>query len=84
LTVDGAVVAGLVTSEDANSITIVDASGKGRTIANDEIEAINPLQKSVMPDMQFAEFTAQQAAELLAFLVAQRKPVPPAAKHPTD
>jgi putative heme-binding domain-containing protein len=75
LTVDGAVVSGLVVSENDQSITVVEASGKARKIPRDEIETVKPLQKSVMPDLMFAEFTAQQAADLLAFLVDQKKPV---------
>ncbi len=75
LTVDGAVVSGLVISENDHSITVVEASGKARTMPRDEIETVKPLEKSVMPDLMFAEFTSQQAADLLAFLVDQKKPV---------
>ena len=51
-------VSGLVISEDDQSLTIVEPSGKSRTIPNDDIESVKPLQKSVMPDLMLAEFTA--------------------------
>jgi putative heme-binding domain-containing protein len=75
LTVDGAVVSGLVVTENDQSITIVEPSGKARSMNQNEIETIKPLEKSVMPDLMLAEFTAEQAADLLAFLVEQKKPV---------
>lgn len=80
VTIDGRAVSGLVTHRDYESVTIVEATGKPMTIASDDIETIRAMPKSVMPDLQLAEFTAQQAADLLAFLSAQRAPLPETAE----
>lgn len=74
VTSDGNAVTGVVTNETDDEITIVDAAGKPRVIARDDIEASKPFEKSLMPDMLLAEFTAEQAADLLAFLNAQKRP----------
>ncbi len=75
LTFDGSLVSGLVVSETQESMQVVEPSGKTRTLLVDDIESIKPMTKSVMPDMLFSEFTAQQAADLLAFLAAQKRPL---------
>ncbi|MGI9470281.1 MAG: PQQ-dependent sugar dehydrogenase [Rubripirellula sp.] len=72
LTVDGEIIAGMVVREDRESITLVETSGKERVIAEADIESVKLMQKSVMPDLLLSEFTAQQAADLLAFLFAQK------------
>ncbi len=76
LTVDGTVLTGLVTEETDDSLIIVDAAGKPQTISRDDIDVSKPLEKSVMPDLLLAEFTAQQAADLLAFLNVQTQATP--------
>ena len=83
LTVDGVTVAGMVVREDAESITIVEASGKPTTILQDEIELIKPMDASVMPERLLSEFTAEQAANLLAFLFAQKQAPPPPSDQDT-
>lgn len=75
LTSDGSVISGLVLSDTDHSMTIVEPSGKSRTLASDHIESVRTMEKSVMPEFLLSEFTAQQAADLLAFLVAQKQPV---------
>ena len=77
LTTDGLTVAGMVVQENPELITIVEASGKPTTILQDEIELIKPMDASVMPERLLSEFTAEQAANLLAFLVAQKQPPTP-------
>ena len=76
LTVDGTIVSGMVVQEDSESTTVVDGAGKKHVIAIDEIESSKPMEKSVMPDRLLAEFTAQQAADLLAFLTSQTRTDP--------
>lgn len=76
LTVDGEVIVGIVTDESGKQLMIADASGKVRTILVDQIEAMQTSTKSVMPDQLLAGMTAQQAADLLAYLWAQKKTVP--------
>ena len=77
LTIDGEIVAGMVVKEDEQTLTLVEASGKQRTIPQADIESVKVMQKSVMPDLLLAEFTAQQAADLLAFLFEQKQSTPP-------
>ncbi|MCA9140026.1 MAG: PQQ-dependent sugar dehydrogenase [Planctomycetales bacterium] len=76
LTADGAVIVGIVLSEDANQLTIADSAGKTHLIDVDEIEATQLMTKSVMPDQLLSGMTAEQAIDLLAFLSSQRKPGP--------
>jgi hypothetical protein len=64
-----------VVSEDTDSISLVEASGKPIVIHRDDIETIKPMNVSVMPERILAEFTAQQAADMMAFLSAQKQPV---------
>ena len=73
LTVDGGIVAGMVVKEDEQTLTLVETSGKQRTIPQADVESVKTMQKSVMPDLLLAEFTAQQAADLLAFLSEQKQ-----------
>ncbi|MEM9368596.1 MAG: carbohydrate-binding family 9-like protein [Planctomycetota bacterium] len=68
LTVDGQVIAGLKTKESEELVEIVDAAGKRHRILQEDIEDESPMQKSMMPERLLADFTPQQAADLLAYL----------------
>ena len=59
--------------ESADELSIADATGQAHTFATDDIEDMQPASTSVMPDQLLSGMTAQQAADLLAFLSAQRK-----------
>ena len=72
LTVDGETISGMITKEDDDAVMLVEASGKSKRVLQEDIEVIKPMDISVMPERLFAEFTAQQAADLLAFLAAQK------------
>ena len=72
VTVDGNVISGLVIRETDQRIEVLETSGKTRQVSAEDVEAVKAMQKSVMPDMLLSQFTAQQAADLLAFLAAQR------------
>lgn len=76
LTVDGKAISGIIVREDADELTIVDTTGKELKLAVDDIELMQPSTKSAMPDQLLSGMTAQQAADLLAFLSAQTKPEP--------
>lgn len=76
LTVDGTALVGIVVSETADELTIADASGKKHVISAEDIDLMQPASRSVMPDQLLAGMTSQQAADLLAYLSAQRKPGP--------
>ena len=73
LTTDGDVIIGIVTSETDQALTVADAAGKSQTIAVDEIENMRPASKSAMPEQLLSGMTPQHAADLLAYLSAQKQ-----------
>ena len=50
-----------------------DGEGKEIVVAADEVEELRPLLTSLMPDGQMAGLTAQDAADLLAYLAARKR-----------
>ena len=64
----GEILAGLLFSETANSITIKQANGLTRTISRDEIERLQNSNVSLMPEGLELTLTQQDVADLLAFL----------------
>ncbi|MEM9585644.1 MAG: PQQ-dependent sugar dehydrogenase [Planctomycetota bacterium] len=72
LTVDGQVLSGLLRSETDETIELIDSSGKLIVVAADDVDAMRPSKKSLMPEQLLATFTAQQAADLLAFLIKNK------------
>ena len=47
-----------------------DGEGKEVVVAAGDVEEIRPSRASLMPDGQLAELTAQEAADLIAYLWA--------------
>ncbi len=70
LTLDGVVVAGIRSGDSPDEIQLTDASGKIHRIARDDIDELQPQSSSLMPDQLLQSLTAQQAADLLEFLVS--------------
>jgi putative heme-binding domain-containing protein len=68
LTDDGQVRVGRVLERTAGAVHLQDASGRSTWIAVDQIEQELPSPKSLMPEQLLDALTAQQAADLLAFL----------------
>ncbi|MEZ6069696.1 MAG: c-type cytochrome [Pirellulales bacterium] len=68
----GHVYLGLVTSRSDQEVTLLDSEQKTRTIPTEEITAIEPQTKSLMPDLVLRDVSAQDAADLLAFLLTLR------------
>jgi putative heme-binding domain-containing protein len=58
----------LLITEDDNTLTLRDATGKDIKIDQAEITDRKPSSKSLMPDRLLQDLTAQQAADLLAYL----------------
>jgi hypothetical protein len=73
LTAEGKAFVGIVLKETDEELSMVDSAGKTYAIAIDEIEVMQPASKSAMPEQLLAGMTPQQAADLMAFLSAQRK-----------
>jgi putative heme-binding domain-containing protein len=65
---DGRVVTGLLDTETTNEITLVTAQGDKVTIAITNIESRKLDNASLMPTGLGTEMTAQQVADLLAYL----------------
>jgi putative heme-binding domain-containing protein len=70
VTVDGQTFVGRVVSRDEQHIVLQDAQGKSEKLAVVDVEQEKTLSVSLMPQQLLGAFSAQQAADLLAFLEA--------------
>lgn len=71
-TTAGKVITGLLVDSNAKETILKDAQGKEIRIPRNQIELSAPQQKSMMPELLLQDMTAQQVADLLAFLASQR------------
>jgi putative heme-binding domain-containing protein len=69
-TTAGKVVTGLLVHKDGNEIVLKDVQNKEHRIATGDVEATHQQQKSLMPELLVREMTAQQVADLLAYLAS--------------
>jgi putative heme-binding domain-containing protein len=69
---DGKVLTGLRLAETATTLTIADQQGKKHDIPLTAIEARRPHPQSVMPDGLERTLTADEFADLVAFLAIQK------------
>ncbi len=67
-TKDGLVFTGLLVSKDENEVVLKDAQDKLIRIPAKTIEELVPQHTSLMPDLLFRDMTAQQIADLVAYL----------------
>ncbi len=67
-TKSGTVITGFMVEKNEAGIVIKDLQNKQHRIATDEIEGLFPQRKSLMPDLLLRDFTAEQVADLLAYL----------------
>lgn len=72
-TKDGKVVSGLLVKRDENEIIVRDAQNKPQRVAMSDVEEVFPQAKSFMPELLVKDFTAQQLADLLAYLESLKK-----------
>ena len=63
---------GLIVARDEQSLTVRDAQGKDTKVPLKSVVAQIPSKKSLMPDQLLRDLTAEQAADLLAFLESLR------------
>lgn len=68
LRTDGTLVVGLLVHETEMELVIRSADGRNHRISKDEIEAQRVQTESLMPEGLAADLTAQEVADLLAFL----------------
>lgn len=71
-TVDGRLVTGLLVKKDEKEIILKDAKDNEVRIAQDQVEQLVPQRQSLMPDLLLRDMTAQQVADLLAYLASLR------------
>jgi uncharacterized repeat protein (TIGR03806 family) len=69
---DGQVLTGLIVERSEAAIVIRDAQAKLRRLPRTYVEQVAPQAKSLMPELLLRDLTPQQAADLLAFLAAQK------------
>ncbi len=69
---DGRILTGLLLTKDANEVVIKDAQDKVIRIPSQQIEQLVPQRQSLMPDLLLRDMTAQQVADLLAYLGSLR------------
>ena len=65
---EGRLLTGLLVKKDANEIVLRDAQNKLLKIPADQVEELVPQGKSLMPELLLRDLTAQQVADLLAYL----------------
>ena len=68
LTVDGRVVIGFVTKEQADQVTLRDAQAKEHKISKDDIEIRKTLKTSVMPEGLMDKYSVSDLAAIIAYL----------------
>lgn len=67
-TAQGRVLTGLLARQDEREVVLKDTKGELTAIPAAEVEALVPQQQSMMPELLLRDLTAQQVADLLAFL----------------
>ncbi len=65
---DGKLVTGLLVKQTPAEVVIRDAQNKDTVIPAKKLGTLTPLRKSLMPEQQLRDMTAEQAADLLAYL----------------
>jgi uncharacterized repeat protein (TIGR03806 family) len=65
---DGRLLTGLLINKDENEVVLKDAQDKLIRIPSKQIEQLVPQRQSLMPDLLLRDLTAQQVADLLAYL----------------
>lgn len=71
-TVNGHVYSGILQARSPKQIVIVDVQGKKTSIPTVEVDLIERQDKSLMPELQVKDLTAQQVADLVKFIKSAR------------
>ncbi len=69
---DGRTFTALLVRKDATAVVLRDAEGRDTTLVPADIDTLRPARESLMPAGLLADFTPQQAADLLAFLASRK------------
>ncbi len=70
ITTGGTVVTGLLLERNDKRVVLKESNGEVVEVVATDVQALSPQQVSLMPEMLLRDMTAQQAADLLAFLLA--------------
>jgi hypothetical protein len=73
----GQVYVGFLTEKNDKQVVIKDANAKLIAVSAGEVAALEPQAKSLMPELVLRDVTAQDAADLLAFLTSLTSGVQP-------
>jgi putative heme-binding domain-containing protein len=71
-TADGRSLTGLLVRRDERAVVLRDGQNKEIVLAAKDVEMLQPARRSLMPDGQLAGLTAQEAADLLAYLASRK------------
>ncbi len=71
-TADGRSVTGLLVRRDESAVVLRDGQNKEIALPAPDVETLVPARLSLMPDGQLAGLTAQEAADLLEYLVSRK------------
>jgi len=67
-TVDGRVLGGVLKEKTTQRLVLINAQGAELVIPAQDVDFFERQDKSMMPDLQVRDMTAQQVADLLAFI----------------
>ncbi|MDA1049835.1 MAG: PQQ-dependent sugar dehydrogenase [Planctomycetota bacterium] len=67
-TVDGQIHSGLLIENEPPEVVLKDAKGQLISIPSADVEQLAPQQQSMMPDLLLRDLTAEQVADLIAYL----------------
>ncbi len=70
VTVDGRVLTGLLLERTDSMVTLRDAQGNEHRVLKDDIDELVSQPRSLMPELLLQEMTAEEVADLLAFLAS--------------
>jgi putative heme-binding domain-containing protein len=73
VTRQGEVLTGLVSSRDESEVVLKDAKGELHRVASSDVQSLEKQAESLMPAGLLRDLTAQEAADLVAFLAALRR-----------
>lgn len=74
-TEDGRLFAGFVVERNDREVMLKDADNRIIRVRAKDVAALEPQQKSMMPELVLRDITAQDAADLLAYLVSLKEPL---------
>jgi putative heme-binding domain-containing protein len=69
-TTSGRIYTGLLVEKNVDEVVLKDAQDKVRRIPTTNVEQLVPQRQSLMPDLLVRDMTAEQVADLLAFLAS--------------